>query len=169
LASARDIQLAKQVGEYLVAAELSRRGFQCATFSGNVPDYDIAAVDATGRHIPVQVKAIRTGSWQFDARRYFEIRLSGKKQAVGDLLHSPIPGLICVLVKLAAYGTDEFYLLKWTELQALHAENYGAMLKKHHGVRTKAPSSTHTIVTPRQVAAFRDNWDIIATGRVPGA
>ena len=34
-------QLTKQRGEYLVAAELARRGLLVATFSGNVPDFDL--------------------------------------------------------------------------------------------------------------------------------
>ena len=39
MATGRQVQLTKQVGEYLVAAELSRRGLLTATFAGNVPDY----------------------------------------------------------------------------------------------------------------------------------
>ena len=41
MATGRQVQLTKQVGEYLVAAELSRRGLLTATFAGNVPAYDI--------------------------------------------------------------------------------------------------------------------------------
>ena len=43
MATGRQVQLTKQVGEYLVAAELSRRGLLTATFAGNVPAYDIVA------------------------------------------------------------------------------------------------------------------------------
>ena len=39
MATGRQIQLTKQVGEYLVAAELSRQGLLTATFAGNVPAY----------------------------------------------------------------------------------------------------------------------------------
>jgi len=42
-------QLAKQVGEYLVAAELGRMGLIAATFAGNVPDYDVSVRRTTGR------------------------------------------------------------------------------------------------------------------------
>ena len=44
----RSKYLTKQAGEYLVAAELSRRGYIATTFTGNVPDYDIIAVDDSG-------------------------------------------------------------------------------------------------------------------------
>lgn len=49
MATGRENQLTKQVGEYLVAAELCRRGFIATTFTGNVPDFDIIASDARGR------------------------------------------------------------------------------------------------------------------------
>jgi hypothetical protein len=45
--------LTKQAGEYLIAAELSRRGYIATTFTGNVPDYDIIAVDDCGGHVVV--------------------------------------------------------------------------------------------------------------------
>ena len=37
MAEGRKIQLTKQIGEYLVCAELGRRGFISTTFTGNVP------------------------------------------------------------------------------------------------------------------------------------
>jgi hypothetical protein len=46
MATGRSNYLTKQTGEYLVAAELSRRGFIATTFTGNVPHYDIVAVRA---------------------------------------------------------------------------------------------------------------------------
>jgi hypothetical protein len=58
MATGRDNQLTKQVGEYLVAAEVCRRGFIATTFTGNVPHYDIIASNASGRHQAIQVKAI---------------------------------------------------------------------------------------------------------------
>lgn len=49
MATGRSNKLVGQTGEYLVAAELSRRGFIATTFTGNVPHYDIIASDETGR------------------------------------------------------------------------------------------------------------------------
>jgi hypothetical protein len=43
MATGRNNQLTKQLGEYLVACELARRGLLVATFSGNVPDFDLMA------------------------------------------------------------------------------------------------------------------------------
>ena len=53
MATGRSTYLTKQTGEYLVAAELSRREFIATTFTGNVPSYDIVAVDDRGGHVLV--------------------------------------------------------------------------------------------------------------------
>jgi hypothetical protein len=44
----RGSKLVGQAGEYLVAAELSRRGLISTTFTGNVPHYDIVASNEAG-------------------------------------------------------------------------------------------------------------------------
>jgi len=69
----RSLYLTKQAGEYSVAAELSRRGYIATTFTGNVPYYDIIAVDDSGGHAVVQVKAIAGKSWQFNAKDFADI------------------------------------------------------------------------------------------------
>jgi hypothetical protein len=63
----RDMQLTRQVGEHLVAAELGRRGYVASPFAGNIPMFDLLAADPRGYAIPIQVKAINGGSWQFSA------------------------------------------------------------------------------------------------------
>ena len=59
MATGRSNQLIKQLGEYLVACELARRGFVVATFSGNIPDFDLIATDFKGVSYPIQVKTVR--------------------------------------------------------------------------------------------------------------
>lgn len=61
MATGRSNMLIKQIGEYLVACELARRGLVVATFSGNVPDFDIIATDFKGSSCPIQVKTIKGG------------------------------------------------------------------------------------------------------------
>jgi hypothetical protein len=81
MATGRANQLTKQVGEYLVAAELCRINLIATTFTGSVPHYDIVASNPKGRSAFIQVKAIRSSSWQFDIRQYADFKLIGKKQA----------------------------------------------------------------------------------------
>ena len=74
------MQLVKQVGEYRVAAELARRGLLAATFSGNVPHYDVIASGQAGGHVPIQVKAKATGSWQLDITDFVNVTLRKSQQ-----------------------------------------------------------------------------------------
>jgi hypothetical protein len=155
------MQLAKQVGEYLAAAELCRRGFVAATFSGNVQHYDILASDEKGNKIAVQVKTIRGGSWQFDARNIVKINILGKKQVLGAKKKEPYPNLICIFILMDEYGRDQFFLFSWRELQNLLVRNYRAWLKKHNGIRPRNPRSFHSSINPTDLENYKDNWNIL--------
>ena len=117
MATGRQVQLTKPVGEYLVAAELSRRGLLTATFAGNVPDYDIVATGGRGQTALVQVEAIAGPSWQFDIRTFADVRCQAGAQTMGQPTTPPAGDLICVLVRLQPDGADRFYVLRWPELQ----------------------------------------------------
>ncbi len=45
MATGRDMQLTKIIGEYLVCAELCRRELLATTLTGNAPEFDILATD----------------------------------------------------------------------------------------------------------------------------
>ncbi len=45
MATGGNIQLTKMIGEYLVYAELCRRGLLATTFTENVPEFEILATD----------------------------------------------------------------------------------------------------------------------------
>ena len=95
MATGRSNKLVGQTGEYLVAAELSRRGLIATTFSGNVPHYDIIASDEAGRHVSVQGKASRGSSWRFgDVTHYCGLRFDGRRQIVGMSKQCPVRGLV---------------------------------------------------------------------------
>ena len=49
-------KLAGQVGEFLVCAELGRRGLIATSFTGNVPEFDLIVADGSLKTLPVQVK-----------------------------------------------------------------------------------------------------------------
>ena len=154
-------QLTKQLGEYLVAAELCRRGFIATTFTGNVPHYDIIASNATGKHQAIQVKAIRGGAWQFDSRAFVDIRLAGTKQVIGRATDAPYPDLVCVFVRLRGQGADEFYILTWRDLQQVAIEAHRRYLEDHGGVRPKKFDSFHMAIRPEMLKEYRDRWDVL--------
>ena len=161
MATGRDNQLTKQVGEYLVAAEICRRGFIATTFTGNVPHYDIIASNASGKHQAIQVKAIKGGAWQFDSRAFADVRLEGKRQVVGRLNEPSYPNLLCVFVRLREYGTDEFYILTWQALQEIAVNEHRRYLASHDGVRPKKFDSFHMAIRPEALKDHRDRWDVL--------
>lgn len=161
MATGRDNQVTKQLGEYLVAAEVCRRGFLATTFTGNVPHFDILASGANGKHQAIQVKAIKGTNWQFDCRTFATIRLDGKKQIIDRPIEPPYPHLICVFVRIRGQGTDEFYVLRWTDLQNIAIDHHGRYLDSHKGVRPKKFDSFHMAIRPEMLKDHRDKWELL--------
>jgi hypothetical protein len=98
MATGRSNLLIKQIGEYLVASELARRELLVATFSGNVPDFDLIATDLKGSSCPIQVKTVRGGAWQFSIDEFVDITIEGSKQIIGKKKSLPISQLVSVFV-----------------------------------------------------------------------
>ena len=155
------MQLTKQVGEYLVAAELCRRGLIATTFTGNVPHYDIVASSETGQHVAIQVKAIRRGSWQLNIGHFAIVRFQGKRQSLRARSKPPVSDLICVLVVLQDDEPDRYFILDWRDLQKTLVAAHRAWLATHGGVRPRTPESLHTALRIQQIAEYEDNWDLI--------
>jgi hypothetical protein len=160
MSKGRSNKIVGQTGEYLVAAELSRRGLICTTFTGNVPHYDLIASNEAGKHISVQVKASMSGSWQFaNVGDYCEIEFKRTQQIVGKPKSCPIKNLVVVFVKIDKDRRDEFYVLTWEELRNLIVENHSSYLAKHAGVRPRNHRSLHVGLRSEQLIRYRDNWD----------
>jgi hypothetical protein len=162
MATGREMQLTKQVGEYLVAAELCRRGLIATTFTGNVPEFDLLAIDGDYRTQPVQVKAIRHRTWQLQLNHFLDIEVTDDGiQLIHGRKELDKPGMICVFVKLVSLGEDEFYIFRLSDLQELILDGHTKYLEKHGGRRPRNPASMHTAVSTTDLAPFRDNWDVL--------
>jgi hypothetical protein len=160
MATGRTTKLTGALGEYLVAAELSRRGLIAAPFAGNVPHFDVLAAAEDGKHFSIQVKTTNGKSWQFDARSFLKIEFKGNRQVIGRAaLREPVPDLLCVLVMVEAQMPDRFFVLRWTELRRIIATKYRAYLGKHAGKRPRSPGSCHTKADLPEVAQFEGAWD----------
>ena len=158
----RSNKLVGATGEYLVAAELSRRGLIATTFTGNVPHYDIIASDETGRHVSVQVKASRGPSWQFgNITLYCDIVFDGKRQIVGDKKPCPVRRLIMVFVRIDDAGNDRFYILPWDRLRDIIVGLHETYLAKHNSTRPKKWDSLHCAITENDLEPYRNEWDAI--------
>ncbi len=152
-----EMQLTRQVGEHLVAAELGRLGYVATPFAGNVPMYDLLVADVRGYAIPVQVKAINKGSWQFSADKFLRITRADdgfqNKEGRTVLIN---PDLICIFVVLKGRGADEFYIFPLREIQD-HCDN----VYKPRGPGSKNPDSLHCAISPSDLSGFKDNWDLV--------
>lgn len=161
-AKGRRNKITGQIGEYLASAELARRGYVVTTFAGNVPEFDIIAVDDKLRSFPIQVKAIRGGSWQFDAREYIDITLHNNIQTIHGKKRLRHPDLIFIMVLIAgSYGEDKFYLVNKSRIRNIIFKKYSAWLKEKKGRRPKNPESFHCIIAPKDLAFFENNWGLI--------
>ncbi len=160
----RSNKLVGATGEYLVAAELCRRGLIATTFTGNVPHYDIIASDEQGRHAAVQVKTSRSETWQMGSvDMLFEVDLheDSQTQTFGDLKPAPVRRLVFVYVALADDGNDRFFILRWRTLAALVRRNHQRYLDRHNGTRPKRWDSLHVAVTAKQLKRHEGRWDVI--------
>lgn len=162
MATGRETKLTGSVGEFLVAAELCRRGFLATPFAGNVPHYDIIASGQHGGHVAIQVKAINGSTWQFDVRRFLKIHRQGQRQIPAGVVREPYPSLFCVLVALSKNGSDRFFILSWRELRGIVAQGYQRYLRKHGGIRPKAPGSFHTALSIDTVSQFEGRWKMLS-------
>jgi hypothetical protein len=155
MSSGRDTQLARQIGEYLAAAELGRRGWIATTFTGSLPGFDILAVNPDGRILEVQVKAIRSRGWQLNASQFLDIDIVEGVQYVRGKKVIATARRICIFVEIGAYGSDRFYLCELAELQEILRTDYKG------GPRPKNPDSFHHALHPTRLAPFRDNWVVL--------
>jgi hypothetical protein len=162
MATGRATKLTGAVGEFLVSAELCRRGLVATPFSGNVPHYDIIASDAKGGHLAVQVKTINKVNWQFDVTKFIEVTMDGDRQVLGGPVAEPYPNLLCVFVALGnSNKPDRFFIFTWQELSAVVRNHHRAYLEKHGGVRPKAPKSTHVSISISELQQYENKWEKI--------
>jgi hypothetical protein len=159
MATGRDTQLTRQVGEYLAAAELGRRGWIATTFTGSLPGFDILAVNPDGRILEVQVKAIRSATWQLNAGQFLNIDIEKGVQFVRGPKQIKTAGRICIFVQLRdptePEARDKFYVFRWEDLQAILLQDYKS------GPRPKNPETLHHALYPNRLTPYLDNWQVL--------
>lgn len=154
-------QLAGQIGESLVVAELGRRGIVATAFSGNVPDIDLLAYRGSNT-LHLQVKAWRAGSVSFNAARFLKIRMDGQKQVVEGIVDGLDVGLIYVFVKIdERAGLDRYFVLRQGDLAELIKVGYECFLFKHNGVRPRNFDTKHCAISLAQLERFEGNWRLV--------
>lgn len=150
-----------RAGEYLVAAELCRRGYTATTFSGNVPDYDIVAITPNGTNFNIQVKTSNHSSWQFDLKKFCEVGFEGQLQIIGRRFPDPVTNLFMVFVDIKVYREDNFYVMSYGDFVKILVNHYEAYLQKHSGERPKNFQSTHAQLKTDEIFPHLDKWQIL--------
>lgn len=152
MATGREVQLTRQIGEYLAAAELGRHKWIATTFTGSVPGFDILAINSKGRMLEVQVKAIRSSSWQLNAGQFLNVKIKDGTQNVRGLKQLKSRARICIFIVVKEQGQDEFYIFNWNDLQKIVREDYRDARKR------KNPETLHFALYPKRIAHFKNNW-----------
>lgn len=156
-------QLAGQIGESLVVAELGRRGIVATAFAGNVPDIDLSAYK-DGRTLHLQVKAWRAGAVSFNATRFLIIRREENVQFVEGVVAGLDADLVYVFVKIGEQaGQDRFFVLRQGDLAEIIRGGYEGFLQKHNGIRPRNADTTHVAVSEADLAQFEANWQLVET------
>jgi hypothetical protein len=164
----RNNQLTGQIAEHLVVAELGRRGLAATGFSGNIPTFDVLAVDENCRVVPIQVKASTGDSWPSDARTWMNIGFEEDtlRQHFTGPSRLATPDLIYVCVAIAPQGTDRrdrFFVLTMKDLQRICIDAYHHWMVPKDWKRPRNPQSYDCRYAIKHLAEFEDNWDLIRT------
>ena len=126
-----------------------------------MPDIDIIAYK-NGKSIPIQVKALKTGSLRTVANKYLDIELRGNKQVIKGISKDIDRSLIFIIVKIGKIiGEDIFYICQQGLIQDLVLKNHSNFLHKHKGVRPRNPSSFDCSVELSSIKSTVNNWDIV--------
>ena len=166
MSKGRSNKLAGQIGEYLVCAELGRRGLIATPFSGNVPTFDVLATDDQCRTVPIQVKASRSDNWPSDARLWMQISLEPETNTQNYFgpINVQNPNLIYVCVAIAPPdgSRDRFFILTKAQLQKVCIDMYSAWMSKRDWKRPRTPDSYDCRYRIPDVEQFEDNWQLIS-------
>ena len=159
-------KLAGQIGEYLVCAELGKRGFIATSFTGNVPEFDLIVADNDLKTVAIQVKTSRGTNWPTSADKWIDVEIDHKQQCQVDKGDKEIenPNLIYVCVALADPDTNErdrYFILLKSELQEICANNYRTWISQHNWKRPKNYKSLDNRYYIKDLEPFEDNWQLV--------
>lgn len=163
MATGRSNWTVKQTGEALAIAELGRRGWIAASFSGNVPDFDIIASNENYMTIHIQVKTSNGQSWHINANKHLDIHKDNEKQIqiVKGKKSLPKSNVFHFFIMLNDTGKDDFFIVPQSDLQHIVFKEYNDYINRTHGKRVENWESTHFAMKPSWIKQFKDMWDIL--------
>ena len=159
-------KLTGQIGEHLVSAKLGILGYYATPYSGNVPGFDITAVNYETLHsFPIQVKTSNGGALVHSViDKWVEHRIEDdNSQYLGDLLELPNPKKIWIMVQLKdnTLSSARYFICTEAQIQEKIVTRYRNFMEKHNYRRPGGGASTQAILNVKDVLEFEDNWKIL--------
>ena len=165
MATGRSNKITQQIGEFLVSAELGKKGLIATPFAGNVPEFDIIVADEYCRTLPIQVKASNSDSCKSTATEWMKINYNEKTKQQEYLgpLKIDNPELIYVFVRVFQdkKERDRYFILKKKNYQNICIEHYSSWMNTKNWKRPRSPKSYDCRPRIHDLAKFEDNWGII--------
>ena len=165
MATALSNKLTGQTGEYLVCAELGRRGLIATSFTGNVPEYDLLVCDDQLRTLPIQVKTSSGTSWPSKASIWLDIEFDDEEKKQINLGRKEIshPDLIYVCVALGdSRKDDRYFVCLKSDIQDACIGSYRRWMDPRGWKRPRNHRSLDNRYDVSDLNAFEDNWELIA-------
>ncbi|MCK5098021.1 MAG: hypothetical protein KAR45_07945 [Desulfobacteraceae bacterium] len=165
MATGKRNKLTGQIGEHLVAAMLGTMGYYASPYAGNVPGFDLTAVNAdTLKSVPVQVKTSTGGAvLQSSIDKWVEFHIDDQdRQHLGNPLKLDHSDMIWVLVSVRDndLATARFFVCTHKDIQKIVINNYKNFLDKHNGRRPRNPNSKHAGINIQNIERFENNWQL---------
>ena len=159
-------KLTGQIGEHLVSAMLGTMGYYASPYSGNVPGFDITAVDSkTLQSFPIQVKTSNGGALIHSViNKWVEHRIEKDNyQHLGNMLKLPSPNMIWVMVRIEnnELNTARYFICREEQIQAKIVKRYTRFMEKHNYRRPGGGASTQAVLNLNDMEEFEDNWIIL--------
>lgn len=163
-----DTKLIGQIGEHLVSAILGIKGYYASPYAGNVPGFDITAVQSESlRSFPLQVKSSTNGSLihsQID--KWCEHSLDENNfQKLGKLKKIKHPDMIWIIVRIDEenIANSSFYLCRHDQIQEKIVNRYRQFMERHGYRRPNGGGSKQAVLDIKDLLEFKDNWKILET------
>jgi hypothetical protein len=159
-------KLTGQIGEHLVSAKLGTMGYYAAPYSGNVPGFDIIAVNSeTLRTYPVQVKTSNGGALVHSViHKWVEHHVDENNyQHLGKLLKLPNPDIIWIMVQIkdSEINSARYFVCTEAEIQNRMVERYKRFMEKHNYKRPGGGASPQAILSVKDMLYLEDNWEVL--------
>ena len=162
----RNNKLAGQIGEFLVCAELGKRGYIATSFTGNVPEFDLIVANNELKTVPIQVKTSRGDNWPTRADLWINIEIddANKKQIDHGNAIISNPDLIYVCVSIGnpeKNERDRYFVLRKRNIQTVCSTSYRKWMDNKNWQRPRNHRSLDNRYYIADLIPYENNWSII--------